>query len=195
MVTLTCTPVSGWFWWTAQTHATAKGKPVDSQCVAHGEAGRCDFYKCFEDRLPCGEQGYMIKYGQPYCARFERVYTAFSPQGQDFINGTSQCLTRGLLHLYRTDTVDCHRLSHDAFDLISSCYSANGFCDVVKENAAVFADVFQARHLFMHGALKIWKEIMEIIYQCNPDQIHKFASFAIGISNRLWNSGDSSGHS
>lgn len=53
---------------------------VDSQCVAHGEAGRCDFYKCFEDRLPCGEQGYMIKYGQPYCARFERVYTAFSPQ-------------------------------------------------------------------------------------------------------------------
>lgn len=78
----------------------------------------------------------------------------FLLKGQDFINGTSQCLTRGLLHLYRADTVDCHRLSHDAFDLISSCYSANGFCDVVKENAAMFADVFQARHLFMHGALK-----------------------------------------
>ena len=55
---------------------------------------------------------------------------------------------------YSRDSVDCHRLSHAAFDAISSCYAANGFCDVLEDNSALFVDVYQPKHLFQRGALK-----------------------------------------
>nr|KAG5685722.1 hypothetical protein BaRGS_001385 [Batillaria attramentaria] len=99
--------------------------------------------------------------------------------GQEFVNGTARCLTRGLLQYYKQDKVDCHRLSHDAFDLVSSCYASNGFCDVAEENAAVFTDVFQPKYLFKSGALKIWKEIMELMYHCNPDKVHNLATTVV----------------
>ncbi|KAK7450690.1 hypothetical protein BaRGS_00035364 [Batillaria attramentaria] len=192
MAVIGVSPASGWFFGRANT-ASADDKPVDPDCEAHGEAGRCEFYQCFEERFPCGKDGYMAKFGTPFCARFERVYGAFTPKGQEFVNGTARCLTRGLLQYYKQDKVDCHRLSHDAFDLVSSCYASNGFCDVAEENAAVFTDVFQPKYLFKSGALKIWKEIMELMYHCNPDKVHNLATTVVkmvsGFVNFLTSSG------
>ncbi|KAK7097548.1 uncharacterized protein [Littorina saxatilis] len=171
----------------SNTVANANGQPIDEQCIAHGEAGNCEFYDCFEQRLSCGASGYMKKFGTPYCDRFQRSLSTFTPQGQAFVNGSSQCLTKALLPYYRQDQVDCHRLSHEAFDVVSSCYASNGFCVVLKDNAPVFMDIYQPKHLFQSGALKIWREILEVTYKCDPERYHSFANTAFNLLSKAVN--------
>lgn len=186
LVLVSFTPVSAWFFIPSDNIiARANGKPVDEGCEALGQAGACRFYRCFEDRLSCGPKGYMLRYGVPYCQAFERTLPAFTPQAQVFINKTSQCLMKTLLPYYSKDQVDCHRLSHVAFDSVSTCYIANGFCDVVQSNALTFIDVYKPRHLFQTGALKIWREIMEVTYQCDPEAVKQFARNAIRLISRI----------
>ncbi|KAL8576348.1 hypothetical protein ACOMHN_048915 [Nucella lapillus] len=180
------TPVSAWFFPPSHDSiARANGKPVDDGCVAMAQSGDCQFYRCFEDRLACGAKGYMLRFGLPYCTRFHTALRAFTAAGQVFVSDTGRCLTKALLPYYQQDQVDCHRLSHSAFDAISSCYAANGFCQIVQSNTAALVDVYQPRHLFQTGALKIWREILEVTYHCEPSAVHKLVTFAFRLLSNV----------
>ncbi|XP_071087786.1 uncharacterized protein [Haliotis cracherodii] len=159
-----CFGLSEAFLWERRT-ATASGE-TDPQCFAHGSAGRCEFYSCFENRLSCGSRGYMSKYGGYYCARFAELYNTFDQQAKDWINATSRCMTERLLAYYNQETVQCHDLSHFAWNNWSACYLENGFCEVFWANRQAFWDIYQFRDLFSMGAGKIWREMMQITGQC-----------------------------
>ncbi|XP_076468154.1 uncharacterized protein LOC143298981 isoform X2 [Babylonia areolata] len=175
-------PVSAWFIG-AKNMARANGKEVDDRCEAHGQAGDCEFYSCFEQRLSCGASGFMLDVGLPYCQSFQQALPTFTKEGQVFINNSNECLTKRLLPYYRQDQVDCHRLSHAAFKVIGSCYTAHDFCTVWKSNKGAFTFVFEPRHLFQKGALKIWREILGLTYRCNPEQVQ---SFVRNIASVFW---------
>lgn len=41
-----------------------------SQCQDHIDENDCEFYRCIEARMQCGEEGYPLRYGYKYCQRF-----------------------------------------------------------------------------------------------------------------------------
>ena len=43
------------------------------KCQKYIENGDCEFYtECVEFRIPCGEEGYALKYGYEYCSKFDQ---------------------------------------------------------------------------------------------------------------------------
>merc|ERR1711976_22404 len=61
-----------------ETTATAQRRPVDDTCESFGEAGTCAFFNCFEQRLPCGHDWYIMRFGNKYCNRFESRMETFT---------------------------------------------------------------------------------------------------------------------
>ncbi|KAK7500659.1 hypothetical protein BaRGS_00008234 [Batillaria attramentaria] len=167
-----------WFFRNSETTATADGRPVDDTCEAYGEAGSCEFFDCFEQRLPCGRDFYMQRFGNHYCNRFESNMESFTEAGQEFLVNSRQCVTRRLLEYYRRDYVNCHDLEHDAIDMIGPCYTENGFCEIIGDNAEQFLNVFDISDLFDAGAGKLWRELLGLARHCGGQALTQFMSAA-----------------
>ncbi|XP_041360312.1 uncharacterized protein LOC121376493 [Gigantopelta aegis] len=146
---------------------------VNPTCESHGQTGMCEFYECFEDRFPCGGRGYMQKYGLFYCHNFASYYDLFTPQGKRWINETSQCLTQKLMTKYTQSSVNCHALSHFAFDSWDECYVEAGICDIYWPNAELFRQIYAVRHLFDTQATKIWRTMFQIAIGCGNRRLEE----------------------
>ena len=156
--------------------ATAQDRPINESCLALAEQGSCDFYTCFESRLPCGREGYMLRNGQYYCNKLNRNKSRFSPEGQQFLDDAQRCLTRSLKDMYERDFVDCHDLEHYAVQAIAPCFVDNGFCDIVEKDIEHFFDVYEFRDLFTRGAGKIWKTILNLGTRCGSEALTDLTS-------------------
>lgn len=42
--------------------------------MAKAKAGRCDFYRCFDQRFPCHQHNYALAYGWNFCIKFDHFY-------------------------------------------------------------------------------------------------------------------------
>ena len=53
---------------------------IDAEdCETLAEQGDCLFYReCAERRIPAGEKGYALNYGEKYCKRFEEKRDCFN---------------------------------------------------------------------------------------------------------------------
>ena len=105
--------------------------PVASCPVATvgGIAGHeSDFYRCAEDVLACGPDGYLLGYGTKYAERFYRQTRPWmSPAGRQWIDRTLVCLQETLQD--RIDaTTACADVRTIAYDSHPECYVASGFC-------------------------------------------------------------------
>ena len=40
--------------------------------------GHCDFYKCVDNAVPCGKDGYALGFGDRYCNRITEHYNKFT---------------------------------------------------------------------------------------------------------------------
>ncbi|XP_076468062.1 stanniocalcin-like [Babylonia areolata] len=182
MVMLMCRSSAGWFLGNRERTAVSGGRPVDEECVEEGEAGGCEFFNCFEERLPCGRDFYMQRYGNYYCRRFQRYMANFTAEGQTFLLDSQQCITESLLEYYRRNDLNCHELEHAAIALIRPCYIRHGFCGIIRDNKEPFLQVFQLRDLFRSGALKLWRELAGLARECGRSA---FSEFLRATTNRF----------
>ncbi|KAH9503764.1 hypothetical protein Btru_066573 [Bulinus truncatus] len=159
-------------------HASADGRAVEASCLELADAGSCDFYACFERRLPCGRSWYILKTGQYYCNKMQRRKPNFSAAGQRFIDDAQRCMTQFLKDTYRSDDVDCHSLEHRAIDSITPCFTDNGFCGILRHDSAELFNLFEFGDLFTRGAGKLWREIFSLAATCARETINEIASSA-----------------
>lgn len=100
---------------------------VDPQAIAGHEA---TFYRCAEQTLRCGPDGYLIGYGARYAERFyRRTRPWMSPAGKRWLDATLVCLQVTLRE--RIDaTTSCDDVRTRAFDSHPECYVDAGFCEL-----------------------------------------------------------------
>ena len=104
-----------------------------AQC-ADPVPGTCNFYSdCLEQRIPCGDSGYALGYGLPYCVKFlEDV--RFTERGVAWRDRVSTCLQTSVLHF--TDPLrpaaSCQTIRESGFQAHVACYtqSDNSICDL-----------------------------------------------------------------
>lgn len=168
--------------------ATSGGRAIEQSCLALADQGSCDFYTCFERRLPCGRDWYILRTGLYYCNKIERQRLNFSPEGQQFLSDAQRCLTRSLKDLYQRDYVDCHDLEHDAVANITSCFTDNGFCNVFETDSQHFFDIYEIRDLFSRGAAKVWRQIVSLATNCGGEALREFTANARQSAYSFFNS-------
>jgi hypothetical protein len=98
---------------------------VDRNAIAGHEA---TFYRCAEETLHCGPDGYLIGYGARYAERFYRHTRPWmSPAGQRWLDATLVCLQVALRERIDAAT-SCADVRTLAFDSHPECYVDAGFC-------------------------------------------------------------------
>lgn len=143
-----------------------------SRCQDHIDENDCEFYRCIEARMQCGEEGYPLRYGYKYCQRFAERSRHFnnkvslyicslfihklilSLQGRQWIFDVMECLMKDVngSKIYRglLTSSSCNALERMAFQSHSSCYINNGFCSVILHwtNMKEFVKVLQFPDIF-----------------------------------------------
>jgi len=100
---------------------------VDPNAIAGHEA---TFYRCAEETLSCGPDGYLIGYGARYAERFYRHTRRWmSPVGQRWLDATLVCLQVALRERIDAAT-SCLDVRTLAFDSHPECYVDAGFCQL-----------------------------------------------------------------
>ncbi|GFS19013.1 stanniocalcin-like protein [Elysia marginata] len=174
------------FWFHRPTPvAQADGREVDEACLQHAQNGNCEFYTCFDNRLPCGDDYYMKKHGSYYCNKTTNNMHRFTAAGQQFLTDIKVCLMEPLQELYTRDFIDCHDLEHEAVAAIAPCFNEYNFCEVLRTNAEEFFRIYEVTDLFTRGAGKIWRAILRIATDCGSQYTRQFSS---DLSETLLNS-------
>jgi len=97
-------------------------------------ADDCSFYsRCLESKVPCGEQGYAIGYGQHYCNKFKENSTKFSSRGQQWLSSVLLCLQTKLIDVANGNVVmNCSEIRKFAYNSHAYCYTQSGssICDI-----------------------------------------------------------------
>ena len=153
----------------------AATKAVDNNCLqtlvnATSDAAKCDFFKCFEERFPCGQKYWILNWGLKYCRRYaEPTYIQyFTESGKQLIRHVNQCLPKSLEKFYKTKkTLKCKRLMHDAFEAQGKCYSEvkDLFCKAFPENKLAFIKVLDKSDLLNYDSMMMIKKTAD---KCVP---------------------------
>lgn len=157
--------------------ATAVDRPIQQSCLDHISTSNCAFYTCFDQRLPCGREGYMLRHGAYYCNRMQGEKSNFDAAGQTFIDDAQRCMMTHIRPHYSTEYFDCHDFEHAAVANVTQCFIDNNFCGVFRDNAQAFHSLFAMRDLFNSGANKIWRAVLTLSTRCAREY------FAASISN------------
>ncbi|KAK3767071.1 hypothetical protein RRG08_017946 [Elysia crispata] len=158
--------------------AQSQGREVEQSCLAHAQNGNCEFYNCFERRLPCGRNYYMVKHGHYYCNKIVAATPRFTSAGQEFLGNITQCLMEPLQEIYTRDSVNCHDLEHEAVAAIAPCFNQHNFCEVLRSDAEEFFRIYEFHDLFTRGATKLWRAMMTIAANCGNQYARQFTSLA-----------------
>jgi hypothetical protein len=124
---------------------------VDATSIAGHEA---TFYRCAEQTLHCGSDGYLIGYGARYAERFyRRTRPWMSPAGKRWLDATLVCLQTSL-----RDRIDASSTCDDvrtiAFDSHPECYVDAGFCTLPLSDWFAVAATIDGRDWLSQDALR-----------------------------------------
>ncbi|CAF1122039.1 unnamed protein product [Rotaria sp. Silwood1] len=113
--------------------------PINQTCLNFGHANNCHFYKCFEERFPCGSSYWILKWGYKYCTRMQKSLSNFDKNGQELIEQISACLTNKLikLHYYTMKHINCEQLRVAGQRMVHECYMSS---------SALFCKAFQGKN-------------------------------------------------
>lgn len=124
----------------------------------------CDFYSCLEQKMHCGEDNYLQSIGRKYCLKYYNHYDGFSKRGQNFIDGTFNCLTDKLLE--KSHHKYCPRLKHLAVNDHVNCYFKNGYCNLSVGDKLKVLNVIKSS--FVHS--EIVEAGIQLINKCLLDR-------------------------
>jgi hypothetical protein len=166
-------------WWGRGSRvASANGAAIDQNCLNLADQGSCEFYGCFEDRLGCGREWYIVRHGQYYCNKMQRLKENFNEAGQRFLEDAQRCMTQRLKNVYQRDMVDCHALEHSAVENTTACFTDNAFCSVFRDNSEHFMDIYEFSDMFTRSSGKLWRAVTALGTRCTAEYIRDLASDA-----------------
>lgn len=124
---------------------------VDAHAIAGHEA---TFYRCAEQTLSCGPDGYLIGYGTRYAERFYRNTRPWmSPAGKRWLDATLVCLQDRLRERIDSSTT-CDDVRTIAFDSHPECYVESGFCGLPLTDWFAVAATIDGRDWLSQDALR-----------------------------------------
>lgn len=111
--------------------------------AAHGV---CDSYRDLSTKMECSDNGYLLKFGEPYCRAFVEAEPSFTPQGKTFLRQIRACLLDQLLNT--SEQVTCHNVQRISEAAHVSCYVQLGFCELAEADkmrilSVVWPELFQ----------------------------------------------------
>lgn len=97
-------------------------KVVNETCLklARTDKVGCEFFKCLEDRFPCGPQYWTMRWGIKYCKKYNdpSIVKTFTVEGQELLNYTYSCITKNLEKTYKSKApMKCKRFYDNAFKI------------------------------------------------------------------------------
>lgn len=123
---------------------------------------RCEFFKCFEDRFPCGKDYWIMNWGYKYCRRYAdpKFIANFTQTGKELLDSVNRCLPKKFEKFYRKTQCRCRRLFNEAFDEQSKCYIEikEKFCKGFSENKILFVKVLDYADLMTPDAISMIKK-------------------------------------
>ena len=111
---------------------------------------QCEFFRCFEDRFPCGPQYWNLRWGMKYCKKYSEpeIMDAFTPDAKLFLNRTNTCVGLQLEKIYQKDKqLKCKSFYQTAFKIQGKCYAENQqlFCNSFPKNRVQFNKITEMR--------------------------------------------------
>lgn len=133
------------------------GDPVTSCPIVNPNAiagHEATFYRCAEETLGCGPDGYLAGYGTRYAERFYRHTRPWmSPAGKRWIDATLVCLQERLRERIDAST-SCDDVRTIAFDSHPECYVESGFCGLPLTDWFAVAATIDGRDWLSQDALR-----------------------------------------
>jgi hypothetical protein len=132
---------------------------------------RCEFFKCFEERIPCGNNYWIMNWGYKYCIRYAdpNFVQKFTKSGKKFLKYLNKCLPHALKKLYKSEKkqISCSSISKQAFKAQSQCYQnvESNFCKAFTENKSLFIKVLDKADMFNMDSLAVIKSATN---ECKP---------------------------
>ena len=145
-------------------------KKLDQNCLdllanTTHEPSRCEFYKCFEERFPCGAGGYIMAIGHKYCTKYHPHLSEFTQSGVDLINHMVECLPRCLAEkVYsKRRSIRCRSMRKEAYSLQEKCYmeKIELFCTGMRENRKAFGRSMDITDVLNGEAIGMMKRLSE----------------------------------
>lgn len=154
---------------------TAK-QPINNTCieVLRGKnmtlMQRCEFFKCFEERFPCGNKYWIMNWGYKYCRRYaDPEFTSkFTDKGKVLLTHINKCLPKQIEKFYRSKkSINCKRLYAQAFDAQHKCYAEQqkDFCIAFPENKELFVKVLDQSDFLNFDSISMIRKSVE---KCEP---------------------------
>jgi hypothetical protein len=133
-------------------------------------AERCEFFKCFEERFPCGDNYYMSNWAYKYCKKYtsEKFLSSLTKSGVDMVGYLNQCLPQKLESLYKSKrSLKCRHFYQIGFNLQYNCYKEiqDVFCVGFNENKYEFIKEFDKQDL-TNGNMAI--TMLKLTRNCDP---------------------------
>ena len=107
-------------------HAASLG----DSCLNSSAIGpHCKFYSCIEKKSECGNDGYALGYGKPYCELFASE-KRLSSEGKKWRDQTLICLQEKLIPVLFNNYNKCAEIKNNSFNSHTDCYINNGAVSV-----------------------------------------------------------------
>lgn len=156
---------------TCESKLVIAKKPMEQNCLNYlvnttHEISRCEFYKCFEERFPCGSGNYVMNLGYKYCRRYseEDTFKQFTKAGQDLTNHLVYCLPRAFEKIYKTKkAIRCGQLNKDGYKAQEECYIEvlDSFCNGLQENKNVYGKKMDLMDVISPDGIAIMRRMAE----------------------------------
>ena len=151
-------------------------KPLDEKCLEliksknTSTLNRCHFFKCFEERFPCGNHFWIMNWGYKYCRRYAdpEFSSKFTKTGKKLLSHINKCLPKSLEKYYKTKkAIHCKRLTTQAFEAQGKCYQEvqKDFCVGFPENKDLFTKVLDQQDFFNMESISMIRATAE---KCRP---------------------------
>jgi hypothetical protein len=151
-------------------------RPIDQQCIKDllntnkTLMERCEFFKCFEERFPCGEDYWILNWGYKYCRRYaDPEFTdKFTANGRAILQHINKCLPNSLKKFYMAKrSIKCKKLNQEAFEAQGKCYSQvqKEFCVGFPENKDHFMNVLDQKDFINMESIKMIRDTAD---KCEP---------------------------
>lgn len=133
-------------------------------------AERCEFFKCFEERFPCGENYYISNWAYKYCKKYtnEKFLNRITQSGKNMVDYLNKCLPNKLELLYKSKrALKCRYFYQIGFNFQYNCYKEiqDVFCMGFNENKFEFLKEFDKNDLTNSHMAIIMLKLTE---RCNP---------------------------
>lgn len=120
----------------------------------------CQYYLCMEDKKHCGENGYFKNLGHKYCHKFSQFKDSSSPELDNFVEETRNCLIDQITTIPIGTT--CRKFKNLAYRQHVPCYIKSGFCELsFKDKRKVIYSI--------KGALwrpLVFKDGLRLLFKC-----------------------------